>query len=66
MAGDGAGYYSLRGFAVQPTMINGLPGLTNGSLDPANIDKIEVIKGPSGTLFGSSLISYGGFNQHYH
>ncbi|MEN2398237.1 TonB-dependent receptor [Flavobacterium sp. MC2016-06] len=58
--GDGAGYYSLRGFAVQPTMVNGLPGLTNGSLDPANIDKIEVIKGPSGTLFGSSLISYGG------
>src|SRR5690606_1492116 len=56
----GAGYYSLRGFAVQPTMVNGLPGLTNGSLDPANIDAIEVIKGPSGTLFGSSLISYGG------
>src|SRR5690606_34265327 len=24
---DGAGYFSLRGFAVQPTMINGLPGL---------------------------------------
>lgn len=58
--GDGAAYYSLRGFAVQPTMVNGLPGLTNGSLDPANIDRIEVIKGPSGTLFGSSLISYGG------
>ncbi|MDQ1163788.1 carboxypeptidase-like regulatory domain-containing protein [Flavobacterium sp. SORGH_AS_0622] len=58
--GDGAGYFSLRGFAVQPTMINGLPGLSNGGLDPANIDKIEVIKGPSGTLFGSSLISYGG------
>lgn len=58
--GDGAGYYSLRGFAVQPTMVNGLPGLTNSSLDPQNIERIEVIKGPSGTLFGSSLISYGG------
>ncbi|MWB95913.1 TonB-dependent siderophore receptor [Flavobacterium sp. GA093] len=58
--GDGAAYYSLRGFPVQPTMVNGLPGLTNGSLDPANIDKIDIIKGPSGTLFGSSLISYGG------
>jgi iron complex outermembrane receptor protein len=58
--GDGAGYFSLRGFPVQVTMVNGLPGLTNGSLDPANIERIEVIKGPSGTLFGSSLISYGG------
>lgn len=58
--GDGVGYYSLRGFAVQPTMINGLPALTAGSPDLANIERIEVIKGPSGTLFGSSLISYGG------
>jgi len=58
--GDGAGYFSLRGFAVQPTMVNGLPALSNGSADPANIERIEVIKGPSGTLFGSSLISYGG------
>lgn len=58
--GDGAGYYSLRGFPVQPTLVNGLPALTNGSPDPANIENIEVIKGPSGTLYGSSLISYGG------
>ncbi|UAY53690.1 TonB-dependent receptor [Ferruginibacter albus] len=59
--GDGAAYYSLRGFEAQATIVNGLPGVTSGSLDPSNIEKIEVIKGPSGTLFGSSLISYGGF-----
>jgi iron complex outermembrane receptor protein len=58
--GDGAEYYSMRGFAVQPTMTNGLPSLTNTTIDPINIDNIEVIKGPSGTLFGSSVISYGG------
>lgn len=58
--GDGAEFYAMRGFPVQPTMINGLPGINNGSVDPANVDNIEVIKGPSGTLFGSSLISYGG------
>ena len=60
-AGGGGSFYTLRGFATQANIVNGLPGLTNGSLDPANIEKIEVIKGPSGTLFGSSLISYGGF-----
>jgi len=58
--GDGAEYYTMRGFSVQPTMMNGLPGINNGSIDPINVDNIEVIKGPSGTLFGSSLISYGG------
>ena len=40
--------------------MNGLPALTHGSPDPANIEAIEVMKGPSGTLYGSSLISYGG------
>ncbi|SEB18022.1 TonB-dependent receptor [Pedobacter hartonius] len=59
-AGDGAGYFTLRGFAVQPKLVNGLPGLTNGSLDVSNVERIEVLKGPSGTLFGSSLVSYGG------
>ena len=57
---DGAGYFSLRGFEAQPNFSNGLPALTNGSPDPINIDKIEVLKGPSGTLYGGPLTNYGG------
>lgn len=58
--GDGAEYYSMRGFSVQPTLVNGMPNVNNGALDPANIETIDVVKGPSGTLFGSAVISYGG------
>lgn len=57
---DGGGYYSMRGFSVQARLVNGLAGASNGSPDPANIERIETIKGPSGTLFGSSLVSFGG------
>lgn len=59
-AGDGASYFALRGFDAQPILYNGLPGITSGNLDPANIEEIQVIKGPSGTLFGGSFYSYGG------
>ncbi|MFT4070786.1 MAG: TonB-dependent receptor [Dysgonamonadaceae bacterium] len=57
---DGSEYYSMRGFNLQPTIVNGVASLTNGTLDPANVESIEVIKGPSGTLYGGNLIYYGG------
>ncbi|SFC63501.1 iron complex outermembrane recepter protein [Flexibacter flexilis DSM 6793] len=57
---DGAEYYAMRGFSVQPTLTNGVAAINNGGLDPANVETIEVVKGPSGALYGSSLISYGG------
>jgi len=58
--GDGGSYFALRGFEAQASLINGLPGLTSGNLDPAGVEEIQVIKGPSGTLFGASFYGYGG------
>lgn len=57
---DGGEYYTMRGFSLQPSLVNGMPSLSNGTLDPAGVEIIEAIKGPSGTLYGGSVISYGG------
>ncbi|MFB5946845.1 TonB-dependent receptor domain-containing protein [Albibacterium profundi] len=59
-AGDGGAYYNTRGFITQGLLRNGIAGKVTSSIDAINIEKIEVIKGPSATLFGSSLTSYGG------
>jgi len=59
-SGDGAAYFSLRGFQMQPSLINGIAAVTNGDLDPANIEQIEVVKGPSGSLYGGALVNFGG------
>ncbi|RYU90732.1 TonB-dependent receptor [Mucilaginibacter terrigena] len=59
-AGDGGAYFALRGFDAQPVLTNGLPALTGGNLDLANVEEVQVIKGPSATLFGGSFYSYGG------
>lgn len=54
---------NMRGFSS----LNGIGAIRNGMAtnfvtlsDPANIESLEVIKGPSSTLFGTTLISYGG------
>lgn len=58
--GDGGAYFNSRGFTVQSTVRNGIAGNVTSSIDATNLERIEVIKGPSATLFGNALTSYGG------
>lgn len=59
-SGDGSFYYSLRGFPTKVSMVDGIPATTNGEIDPADIERLEVIKGPAGTLYGGAVTSFGG------
>lgn len=59
-SGDGGAYYNSRGFILQSELRNGIAGNVTSKIDAVNLEKMEVIKGPSATLFGSSLTSYGG------
>jgi iron complex outermembrane receptor protein len=53
-----------RGFVTANFIRNSVAGYNFNSIDPADIEKIEAIKGPTGTLFNSSLASFGGlFNR---
>jgi iron complex outermembrane receptor protein len=58
--GDGGAFYASRGFVTSSQLRNGVAGNVTSDIDAINLEKLEVIKGPSGTLFGSSLTSYGG------
>ena len=60
MATNGRMDISSRGFKVRSQIVDGISGYTMTTIDPANIEMIEVVRGPSATLFGSSLTSYGG------
>ncbi|KAA2241755.1 TonB-dependent receptor [Chitinophaga agrisoli] len=59
-SGDGGSFYSLRGFITQSYLRNGVAGNVSNTIDVANLERVEVLKGPSATLFGNALTSYGG------
>jgi iron complex outermembrane receptor protein len=53
-----------RGFNTENLVRNSVSGFVYTNIDPANLERLEAIKGPSGTLFNSSMISFGGlFNR---
>ncbi|MDY0988707.1 TonB-dependent receptor [Flavobacterium sp. CFBP9031] len=52
---------SFRGFSTGVNARNGMETLSGrSSISIDNAERIEVLKGPSGTLFGSSVSSFGG------
>ncbi|MEN0054533.1 MAG: TonB-dependent receptor [Mucilaginibacter sp.] len=57
---NGSNSFNLRGFFTSSYLRNGLQDSKQNSIEVANIERIEVLKGPSATLFGSSLTSFGG------
>lgn len=57
--GNGSAFV-LRGFELNTYLRNGVPGNVGTTIDNANIESIEVLKGPSATLFGSAVTAYGG------
>lgn len=61
IANQGRVTYFSRGFETEPNARNGVAGQAFSSIDIANLERVEAIKGPSATLFGNSVSSsYGG------
>jgi iron complex outermembrane receptor protein len=60
---DGNASIYIRGFRSDAYIKDGLASYTRLGVDNANIERIEVIKGPSATLFGgtsANISAYGG------
>lgn len=55
-----APYFSIRGFRTRSNFRNGLNAYLQYSDDNSNIQQLDVVKGPSGTLFGGNNVAFGG------
>lgn len=50
----------IRGFETRNAVRNGMATQFRAETDPITIERMEVIKGPSGTLYGANAVSFGG------
>ncbi len=55
-----APYFTIRGFRTRSNFRNGLNAYLHYSDENSNIQQLDVIKGPSGTLFGGTNMAFGG------
>nr|WP_245405043.1 TonB-dependent receptor [Chryseobacterium sp. SSA4.19] len=50
----------IRGFETRNAIRNGMATQFRAESDPINIERMEVVKGPTGTLYGANAVSFGG------
>ncbi len=58
--GAGIPAFFSRGFVTNDNLRNGMATFTRTTIDLATVERVEAIKGPSSTLFGAGMVSFGG------